>query len=602
AFYGAIMTIPAYFLGKEFSDWKAGAISAAFMGTIPAALRRTMAGFYDTDALVLFFTLLTMYFIARSFKKRDWLSYSLTIVSMVLFNLTWMPAWYVMMLAIGATFVYLAVLTVVGKEEWKIHGKKKDVMPGFTKRLHKSISPFLSLFVPVIAILIISVVAAWLLGRMPFDTILNYVGFATSPSQLQIVNISVAELQNLNIFGGAWQELFSRVSVTLVFFLAGSILLLKRSKRLGALLFTWTIFTFFFITRGIRFMLIFAPAVSVSAGVAFSEISRNLKEMGSYAPMISFGFLAALLLSLRSPGLGVALATGLAIVMFFLKNEEKMPEISKPVLMATAVLAVLIVMSQGIQLASEQQGSPMSSDWEEAYEWMKYETSEDAVIGTWWDPGHRINGIAQRRNIADGAHCLERDCDPGLNTRISHLGKILVTKDEDEAVELLKKYQADASEIYWIASQDLIGKYQWPQYFGTGCESGDPDCPLYSQMRLEDQGQEQLVYQGGVTLQFQNDSIVPVYETEQGKGTFSRMLYYDQPGQLKEETFEGQESVEGTLWIHPQYSSVVYIPPFQEDSVFTKMFFEEGQGLEHFEKAFENDYMNIYQLNETASE
>ncbi|MFP4117060.1 MAG: STT3 domain-containing protein, partial [Candidatus Aenigmatarchaeota archaeon] len=182
AFYGAAMTIPAYLLGKEFSDWRAGVVSAVFIGTIPAALRRTMAGFYDTDALVLFFTILTIYFIARSFKKRDWTSYTLTAISMILFNLAWMPAWYVMMLAIGSTFVYLAVLTVIGREDWDSYVKKKGIFSGIYQRFNRALPRFVKLLIPVIAILIISTTAAKLLGRTPFETILNYVGFVTDPS------------------------------------------------------------------------------------------------------------------------------------------------------------------------------------------------------------------------------------------------------------------------------------------------------------------------------------------------------------------------------------------------------------------------------------
>ncbi|MFB6215992.1 MAG: hypothetical protein ABEJ72_03355, partial [Candidatus Aenigmatarchaeota archaeon] len=296
--------------------------------------------------------------------------------------------------------------------------------------------------------------------------------------------------------------------------------------------------------------------------------------------------------------MAVVLATGLSVGIILIDNKEKVPEISKPVLMGTAVLAAILVVSQGMQMATARQSSPLSDNWAEAYKYLRTQTPKDAVVGTWWDPGHRIAAIAQRRNIADGAHCPEEDCDPGLNTRITHLGKILVTKNEDEAVRLLEKYRGNASEMYWIASQDLIGKYQWPQYFGTGCRGGQ-QCPLYSMMRVQNQQQNSIMYQGGVSLQFQNDTVIPVLETQRGRRIFETMYMYGRDGELTKKSFsQYNNTFSGTLWVHPRYSFVVYIPEFQKDSIFSRMFFFEGRNLDHFKQVFRNNYVKIYKLKE----
>jgi hypothetical protein len=101
-----------------------------------------------------------------------------------------------------------------------------------------------------------------------------------------------------------------------------------------------------------------------------------------------------------------------------------------------------------------------------------------------------ITGLGDRRVIADGAHCqLGADGKPAclytINDRIVDLGKIMVTSNESESVSLIDKYRGDSPDAYWIASKDLIGKFQWMQYFGTGCNAlTDSSCPVYTMLGL----------------------------------------------------------------------------------------------------------------------
>jgi hypothetical protein len=59
----------------------------------------------------------------------------------------------------------------------------------------------------------------------------------------------------------------------------------------------------------------------------------------------------------------------------------------------------------------------------------------------------------------------------------------MAQSDENVSVQLIRKYRGTSPEAYWIASDDLIGKFQWVQYFGTGCDArSDSSCPLYMQL------------------------------------------------------------------------------------------------------------------------
>ena len=613
AVYGAIAVIPAYFLGKEFSDRNAGLLAAFFVGMSPAILTRTMGGFFDTDGLVIFFSLLSMYLLVRAFRKKDYLSYGLAILGLVLFALTWSAAWYIPLIVLLSTVTYLATLLILGKEEWKIKGKIKDVMIPFSDRMKKSLIEFRGMLISFIIVFVAASVVVWLLGYDAVGRVLDLLVFAQEPAKRLIVNISVAELQSLNVFGGAWTELFARIGIPFIFTIPGAILLLKRDKRNGAVLLTWSGISFYAITRGIRFMLVFAPAACIASAIAFAESYKYLKNMGQYAPLISFGFIASALVSMTNPAMGLVLSIVLALSLLVInKKDEIIPKISRPVFVAAVLIAVIITLSQGTQAALIRgMSEPINSNWEEAYMWLKDDTAEDAVIGSWWDPGHRIAGIAERRNIADGAHCPDEFCEPGLNTRINHLGKIFTTQNETEAKNLLSKYRGDASEIYWIVSDDLIGKFRWLQYFGTGCDgsgiytpNGQQKCPLYSQIPMQsysyDQNYNIVGYHYGSDIAaFEQDGQWLVIMTRDGKNyVFEKeVIYVNDTPELLDFSWMN-DTLTGTVWLHPDKSYLVFIPPTLENSMFTRMFlYEENETLKNFELAFKNKQVKIYKLN-----
>lgn len=604
--YGALSVIPAYLLGKEFSGKNAGILSAFFVGMSPAILTRTMGGFYDTDALVIFFTLFSLYFLVRALRKKTYLDYGLATLGLVLFGLAWVAAWYIPIIVILSTLTYFMLLLLFGQSGWKI-----KTSTGFSERFKNSFRDFRLVLIPLAIIFIVANVVIWLLGYNAMSSALNLLLFAQDPAKLLIVNISVAELQNLDVFGGAWAELFARIGVPLIFTIPGTLLLLKKEKKNGAILLTWAGVSFYAITRGIRFMLVFAPAACIASAIAFSESYRYIKNTGNYAPLISFGFLASVLVSITRPEAGVVLSLILALVLFFYsKKDEIIPKISKPVFLSAILIALIITLSQGSNAALVSGISePINSNWEGAYIWLGDETAKDSVVGSWWDPGHRIAGISERRNIADGAHCPDEYCEPGLNTRITHLGKIFTTSNETEAKNLLLKYRGNASEMYWIASDDLIAKFRWLQYFGTGCDgtgiytlNGQQKCPLYSQIPAQTYSYDlnytikSYQYGSGITAFEQDGQWVVVIEQNGKNYLFEKEItYVNETPQFMDFTWMN-ETLPGTIWLHPDKNYIVFIPKTLENSLFTRMFFYEDTNLENFELVFKNKQVKIYKL------
>jgi hypothetical protein len=271
-------------------------------------------------------------------------------------------------------------------------------------------------------------------------------------------------------------------------------------------------------------------------------------------------------------------------------------------------------------------GPDQDSNWDNAWSFLRTQTPESSLVGTWWDPGHMITGLADRRVFADGAHCTWA-CKYNINNRIVDLGLIMATSDENVSLNLIRKYQGDSPDVYWIASNDLIGKYQWLQYFGTGCDARtDSSCPLYIQIpesnRYTDSNGNTVfdVYGMGTStsiLVYNSQPKIPIYVQGINAALFDEIIVYNdttpvsvkftpeeknaiiaslQPLERQLNVRFTNQSIPMTVWIPNDVSSITIIPPNLRNTVFTKMFMLEGQGLDHFKQVFRNDEVKIYQV------
>ncbi len=297
---------------------------------------------------------------------------------------------------------------------------------------------------------------------------------------------------------------------------------------------------------------------------------------------------------------------------------------------AVIILSVLSAISGGSSLSS-QLGPSVNSNWYNAMIWIKNNTPQDSIVTYWWDQGHWITGIAERGAYADGAHCPPTSCKPyPLNTRIVDVGKVLTTNDEKLAISILSKYMnfTDAqcelnrkafgdivpckspSEMYFLAASDLISKYPWPSYFGSLW-------PTYS-----GRGVQQQFFQIGLQpLKDQSGNVVGYYDQclrtdntgncqtfnflviEQGgkistiyqnRNFVRNTVYFTNSGQQTDKSENA--TLEGTFWVDPSYTSAFYMTPDVQSSTFTKLYFYDGAGLEHFKQVYSNGEVKIYKV------
>ncbi|OGI12566.1 hypothetical protein A3K64_01525 [Candidatus Micrarchaeota archaeon RBG_16_36_9] len=587
AIYGAMIVIPAFLLARELSNKYGGLLSAALVGSAPQILVRTFGSSYDTDQIVLFFILLSLYGGFLVLRRKNIPTFSFALIIFVLFMLAWLYFLYTLMILVIFVAIFFMLNLVLSTNE----GKRNISMKKFKSSL-SSIKIHILILVAIFALLI-------LIGFVNNVNVVNYllklINFAQNPEK-SIVNISIAELQTLNIFSlNGWILVtgsFMSTEVITYFILAIFTILIafsffysfkKKNLEVLAVLLTLLLVGVYTTIRGVRFTEFVSALFMILIGVGFGYLFEYFKDK----------------------------------------------RFSKIIIIGIGILIILIAMDIGLKTAY-QLGPDLNNNWDSAWNFLKTKTPEFSIVGTWWDPGHMITGLAERRVFADGAHCPPEACFYPINNRITDLGKIMATSDENESLSLIRKYQGDSPNVYWIASDDLIGKYQWLQYFGTGCDARtDPKCPLYIQLGEDPQSRMydnngNLVFlsyplgqQSRILVYGSSQTLLPIYVEGINAALFNEIIFYNgtEPVAVKFNESEisnlltnlkplesqlnvrfTNQTIPMTVWIPIHFSYIILIPPNLRNTVFTKMFLLEGQGLEHFKQVFRNEQVKIYEV------
>lgn len=616
----ALIPIPTFFLGKILTgNDVAGLMTALFATLTPQFIGVSMAGYCDSDAIVVFYSFLSILLVILALKKRSIPFYALAIIGNLIFIYNWGGGWITLILF----FAFIPAIILFRFIENIIHTKK------LTLSFSTILGEMKTLFIPLLIILIVTNILGFALWRMTmFNSLLGGLSFTGLVGQPLIVNVSVAELQPINIFTkDGFLAVASRVgllSVILTLIGLPILVLYKFYKKEKirfeeVFLFLMALIMFYLITRGIRFSEQFGIATAISAGYVIGNIYNYLKGKN----LIIF-------------------STTIGII----------------------TLLMLMFISDAMQIGSQSSGMELSQNWYGMLDWLKYNATKNSIVATWWDPGHIITGYTGLHVMADGAHCGPGGCIPyDHNIRIQNMGRIMSTSDESEAVNILKKYMQltpeqcqevkqkfgsvvpkeacePASEMYFISSSDLIGKFTWMNYFGgfrapiktsqdfevnpgvccastPKSESDQAPCGEFasqgkgvwiwcpwifslSDVTKDDQGNPIYVYDySGLKMSIiqKQNYLVPVYNN---KYLINHMTFYS-GGQRQDIDLTNSsinlEKIDGLVWVDPSFRNLIYFAPAIKDSIFTRTFFYDGLGLEHFKLVYSNPEIKLYKVN-----
>jgi len=581
AIISGLSAIPAYIATRYLTKSKiAGLFSAFFAVLAPSFIGYSVAGYMDSKAFVVFYSFLAIFSLMFAMKRKDWIGYLTAIIVNLLFIYTWSGGgWYPLI----AFLFFIPAVLIFRIFEDIIHNRSLKV------NFKPLIEEAKSLVIPFLIIIItINVITQIWLKENILNSILAALGFAGFAPTL-LVNISVAELQSINIFS---LEGFQRVAgsvgflpTVLTLFGLPVLILFKiwRKEKIAfeeIFLFLFALVTFYMILHGVRFALIFSVATSLSAGYVIGNFYNYLKSYkNQFLIAIFFG-----------------------IILFY----------------------SLDLFSKAYVFGEQySRGYGIDENWRNALDWLKQHGNTTTLVATWWDPGHIIAGYTGLKVHADGAHCGPGVCIPyDHNIRIQDMGRIFSTSNEEEAYNILKKYtyltkeqcdeikkkyddmiydnilkedpcKTNITKIYFIASNDLIGKYYWLTYFGTGTGRQYVVLPLTGR---DNQGN--LVYGNGIlTLAFKDDKIIPILNIP-SQGIFNmvvrKLVFVYQGNQLTFDYSNATNKIDGLVF--SDGSTAIYMDPQTANSMFTRLYFFNGEGLKYFKLVYSNPEVKIFEV------
>ena len=690
-------SVAAFFLGKTLTNNWGGIATGIFAALTPTFIGVSMAGYCDTDVVVVFYSFISILSIIVALKKSKIYYYVIALAVNLLFIYNWFFGWYV------TVFFFLFIPILIGYRifEGLIQNRKLDqktlvallsppviiIYKIFEKTglyVNKNLGELLKdndLVKKTVEIFVFVLLMGLLSFLIGFGSIIDFVqiglGFAGG-SEGGIVNVSVAELQPISILTkSGFMSVVQRIGLgPMLLFIIGLPVLVfykiykkERASFVEIFLFMWSVITFYLILHGVRFSLLFSAASTTAAGYVVGNLIKKINLgflifSGSFLIYSFMIFNPSAILTLFFVFGSIALVLASLFVFFRLeRNDEKENDLIKATFLGVTALLVLIFISDAMIFANQAGGMEVSHNWIEMLEWMKKNADPKAEVATWWDPGHIIAGYTGLRVHADGAHCGTEECIPyPHNTRIQDMGRMMTTSNETETVELLKKYMVltpeqcnevkekygdivpkeaceSATEMYFIASSDLIGKYTWMDYFGGYrapiaspqnfeknpgvCCPSTPDaepgqmscgefagqgkgvwvwCPWifnFEGQQQDQQGNPVFVYAySGLKIAIiqKGNELIPVYSN---KYAINNMIFYNQGKEqrlnLSNSTLN-LEKIDGMIWVDPSFQNLIYFSPSVKSSIFTRLFFFNGEGLDHFELVFSNSEVKLFKV------
>ena len=201
------------------------------------------------------------------------------------------------------------------------------------------------------------------------------------------------------------------------------------------------------------------------------KVNRSLKikgEMAAFALIIGilgiyfssafvrlevFGAISVIILS----SIGISI-----LISKILKAEHKPASVITKISFLAIIVALLMVpmvYPEKLNWANNNEGLPITilnsgtqfnistNDWSDAMQWLRENTSEDAVIASWWDYGYWISTLAERKTLADNSTLLD--------WQIRKLAAMYMSTPEDAWRILMSDTDTNVSSYYVTLPTDV---------------------------------------------------------------------------------------------------------------------------------------------------
>lgn len=491
--FSSFTVIVVYLLTKEVKSVGAGLVAASMIAIVPGYISRSVAGSYDNEGIAIFCMLLTYYTWIKASKTGSicWsLSCALAYFYMVsswggyVFLINLIPL-HVLTLMITGRFshrIYVAysimysVGTILSMQipfvgfapvETSEHMAALGVfglcqIHAFVTYLQANMSAtnFNVLFRTVVTIALaaagLTFGVATFLGKIAPWTGRFYSLLDPSYAKNNIPIIaSVSEHQPTT-----WASFYFDLQLLVFMFPVGLYYCFRELTDANIFVILYSITSIYFAGVMVRLMLVLAPIMCIMSGIGISTTlaiyMKNIESETPAVPSSKSGKKKASDYPIKSE-IATVIVT---IVSIFLTTF---------VFHCTWVTSEAYSSPSIVLAARGHDGNRIIfDDFREAYNWLKFNTPENAKVMSWWDYGYQLTAMANRTIIVDN--------NTWNNTHISRVGQAMASP-EDHSYTIMKELDVDYVLVIFGGmsgySSDDINKFLWMIRIGGSTPEGE---------------------------------------------------------------------------------------------------------------------------------
>jgi asparagine N-glycosylation enzyme membrane subunit Stt3 len=439
AIFGALIAVSMFFLGKKMYDTKTGIMMGLLSAVIPAFVYRTMAGFFEEDALGFLWMVIGFIFLVMAI-ERSKLQNKIKSCSIIyaiiaglffwLMAITWEMFLLIPLVLIAYYFTQMVYL-LIRKEK-----KQKIII-------------FSIIF--AIAFFLFATLTTISGGPVWINRTTEYVTQYLPISSDNLERISSNTVVESDVVGATvgeentGKQFFLEKYSLLIFipFLVLPIIIInfirsaftKKGKEKPAdfhtlIIFYWLLITTFMAWTKLKFTYTLGLPIAAGAAYLFYLVFNYIKDKSLLKKRIFAFFVLFMVLG--------SIAAGIHFVITKVNPIEQEP------------------------------------DWLDTMNWIKENTGKEVKIFNWWDYGHWITYFTERKASTDNTN--------SNNRATSDFGKFIISQDINESKELLRKYDAD----YVLVDSKTLQKHMaFALYAHLTINYQDPRVQKYLSMRSD---------------------------------------------------------------------------------------------------------------------
>ncbi|MFX1535933.1 MAG: STT3 domain-containing protein [Promethearchaeota archaeon] len=472
AIFGALSVLAIYLLGKEVGNKRVGLFAAFFLSVSPAHLQRSMAGFYDNEALGIFLLILAFYFFMRSLRTSSMLSGIIAGVFLGLLSMSWGASEYPIQLLSLFALILGVIKLLTGADVKRLFMTFSTSIPiAYFITILEPRNGAGSVFsttglIPLGVMVMLVIIAVYQYYTPAIKQRANLQRFIYYAAIGGIILIAVAgtifmvsggfDLIGLKFISTmlpwwrantpilksvsehlilSWSNLFLNVYVLVFLIPVGIIYTYQNPTERNIFTVIFALTALYFAGSMVRLLLILAPAIALIGGKAIDETllsfslafqdkftlskrkAKVFSHIGNEHVAIAYGVVGFIMFLFLIHGMGIA-GTNLAP-----------PDIL-------------------VAFPTEGGGLAKFGDWQEALMWLSVHLDSNDIVASWWDYGYWITVNSNVTTLVDNATI--------NSTQIGNVGAMMMSTP-DVAYEIADYYDVTYLLVNLAAGYTYLG-------------------------------------------------------------------------------------------------------------------------------------------------